>query len=464
MTTKKRSSHSIAAKSHSISGRNSINTAHNRADRVKDAKFTQSRHTDTTKYSDSDIESTIIADYQGQRYRNKYSKSQDSSSTYRQIIYDRDKTKHDIEIYTVCDGHGYNGHIISDYVASSPKYSLPKIITQYIEKYRRKLRDNSSNVFLTRKNAEKVCKRYVDKIFARINTDNYIHGIDPDLFIDSGTTVVMVIAIDGTFRYILTIGDALAIWRSNGKIYRTDTAEPADDIGRLSNYLSGSDISYVLSRNRVRYFDDSFEPEHVVSLAVSRAIGDFRFNITANLDSSDGYIIAPIPAFSDLEQTPPDNGYIVIASDSVEEASHMAAIHSVPTLQSIYSEKMPALFKERQFKYYQYVYNASISRSHIRLLQSLLYLSTDDTTIVLLREKNIKHYYPNIEAASTFSDIVIDLQKGKNFGYKDIVITRNSLGDIKTTWETVIGFVIVISFISGGIDPLTHYPFYSLQS
>ena len=414
--------------------------------------------------SKSRIKSILISYYQGIRYRARYTETQDSFSVYRSTFTDKYGVKHKIEMHTICDGHGINGHLVSKYVTSSDEFSLPKEIVKAMnhrsKKYKKRDKKSDRIDFLSVNRAENICKQYVDKLFEPIVQENDDSAIDNNIFIDSGTTVVMVIAIDGSFRYILTIGDALAVWRSNGKIYRTHLIDPRDDIERLSKYLSEEDILYVIDANRVKYTDESTaESGQFMSLAVSRAIGDFRFNISAGIDHEDGYIIAPIPLLVDLDDYPPDNGYIVIASDSIDEASRMYSGQALSLLEWVLFQDRSQKTEDLKYKYLQYVYNACISSDYRPINTSMRSLSTDDTTIILLKESKVQNPYPNIDAADSYSDIFHDLKKGTKYTYNGVLITRKSLGKHKVTWKTIEAFIIIISHIRGGIDPLNYSPF-----
>ena len=205
----------------------------------------------------------------------------------------------DFNIFSVMDGHGVNGHLVSRFVT--------KYFTSFFKNNKKmnsiknedevyyRLKKNDSDI-LTR--AFRHAERDIEK-----NSD-----IDANF---SGTTCVMVLQI-GEKILCANVGDSRAIMvKENNKIIPLSVDQKPDDPEESKRIVeNGGEISqFEEDGEKSGPFRVWKKGEEYPGIAMSRSIGDF---IATTLG------VIPLPKFLD-EKIDKDTKFIVVASDGVWE-------------------------------------------------------------------------------------------------------------------------------------------------
>ena len=205
----------------------------------------------------------------------------------------------DFNIFSVMDGHGVNGHLVSRFVT--------KFFTSFF-KNNKKMNSN--------KNEDEVYYR-LKKNDSDILTRAFRHAerdIEKNSDIDanfSGTTCVMVLQV-GEKILCANVGDSRAIMvKENNKIIPLSIDQKPDDPEEAKRIVeNGGEISqFEEDGEKSGPFRVWKKGEEYPGIAMSRSIGDF---IATTLG------VVPVPKFLD-EKIDNDTKFIVVASDGVWE-------------------------------------------------------------------------------------------------------------------------------------------------
>jgi len=205
----------------------------------------------------------------------------------------------DFNIFSVMDGHGVNGHLVS------------RFVTKYFTSFFKNNKKMNSN-----KNEDEVYYR-LKKNDSDILTRAFRHAerdIEKNSDIDanfSGTTCVMVLQI-GEKILCANVGDSRAIMvKENNKIIPLSVDQKPDDPEESKRIVeNGGEISqFEEDGEKSGPFRVWKKGEEYPGIAMSRSIGDF---IATTLG------VIPLPKFLD-EKIDKDTKFIVVASDGVWE-------------------------------------------------------------------------------------------------------------------------------------------------
>ena len=205
----------------------------------------------------------------------------------------------DFNIFSVMDGHGVNGHLVS------------RFVTKYFTSFFKNNKKMNSN-----KNEDEVYYR-LKKNDSDILTRAFRHAerdIEKNSDIDanfSGTTCVMVLQV-GEKILCANVGDSRAIMvKENNKIIPLSIDQKPDDPEETKRIVeNGGEISqFEEDGEKSGPFRVWKKGEEYPGIAMSRSIGDF---IATTLG------VVPVPKFLD-EKIDSDTKFIVVASDGVWE-------------------------------------------------------------------------------------------------------------------------------------------------
>ena len=205
----------------------------------------------------------------------------------------------DFNIFSVMDGHGVNGHLVS------------RFVTKYFTSFFKNNKKMNSN-----KNEDEVYYR-LKKNDSDILTRAFRHAerdIEKNSDIDanfSGTTCVMVLQV-GEKILCANVGDSRAIMvKENNKIIPLSIDQKPDDPEESKRIVeNGGEISqFEEDGEKSGPFRVWKKGEEYPGIAMSRSIGDF---IATTLG------VVPVPKFLD-EKIDSDTKFIVVASDGVWE-------------------------------------------------------------------------------------------------------------------------------------------------
>ena len=205
----------------------------------------------------------------------------------------------DFNIFSVMDGHGVNGHLVS------------RFVTKYFTSFFKNNKKMNSN-----KNEDEVYYR-LKKNDSDILTRAFRHAerdIEKNSDIDanfSGTTCVMVLQV-GEKILCANVGDSRAIMvKENNKIIPLSIDQKPDDPEETKRIVeNGGEISqFEEDGEKSGPFRVWKKGEEYPGIAMSRSIGDF---IATTLG------VIPVPKFLD-EKIDNDTKFIVVASDGVWE-------------------------------------------------------------------------------------------------------------------------------------------------
>ena len=205
----------------------------------------------------------------------------------------------DFNIFSVMDGHGVNGHLVS------------RFVTKYFTSFFKNNKKMNSN-----KNEDEVYYR-LKKNDSDILTRAFRHAerdIEKNSDIDanfSGTTCVMVLQV-GEKILCANVGDSRAIMvKENNKIIPLSIDQKPDDPEETKRIVeNGGEISqFEEDGEKSGPFRVWKKGEEYPGIAMSRSIGDF---IATTLG------VVPVPKFLD-EKIDNDTKFIVVASDGVWE-------------------------------------------------------------------------------------------------------------------------------------------------
>ena len=205
----------------------------------------------------------------------------------------------DFNIFSVMDGHGVNGHLVS------------RFVTKYFTSFFKNNKKMNSN-----KNEDEVYYR-LKKNDSDILTRAFRHAerdIEKNSDIDanfSGTTCVMVLQV-GEKILCANVGDSRAIMvKENNKIIPLSIDQKPDDPEETKRIVeNGGEISqFEEDGEKSGQFRVWKKGEEYPGIAMSRSIGDF---IATTLG------VVPVPKFLD-EKVDSDTKFIVVASDGVWE-------------------------------------------------------------------------------------------------------------------------------------------------
>ena len=205
----------------------------------------------------------------------------------------------DFNIFSVMDGHGVNGHLVS------------RFVTKYFTSFFKNNKKMNSN-----KNEDEVYYR-LKKNDSDILTRAFRHAerdIEKNSDIDanfSGTTCVMVLQV-GEKILCANVGDSRAIMvKENNKIIPLSIDQKPDDPEETKRIVeNGGEISqFEEDGEKSGPFRVWKKGEEYPGIAMSRSIGDF---IASTLG------VVPVPKFID-EKIDSDTKFIVVASDGVWE-------------------------------------------------------------------------------------------------------------------------------------------------
>jgi serine/threonine protein phosphatase PrpC len=205
----------------------------------------------------------------------------------------------DFNIFSVMDGHGVNGHLVSRFVT--------KFFTSFF-KNNKKMNSNKNEdevYYRLKKNDSDILTRafrHAERDIAK-NSD-----IDANF---SGTTCVMVLQV-GEKILCANVGDSRAIMvKENNKIIPLSIDQKPDDPEETKRIVeNGGEISqFEEDGEKSGPFRVWKKGEEYPGIAMSRSIGDF---IATTLG------VVPVPKFLD-EKIDSDTKFIVVASDGVWE-------------------------------------------------------------------------------------------------------------------------------------------------
>ena len=205
----------------------------------------------------------------------------------------------DFNIFSVMDGHGVNGHLVSRFVT--------KYFTSFF-KNNKKMNSNSNEdevYYRLKKNDGDIIKRAFRHAERDIEKNS---DIDANF---SGTTCVMVLQV-GEKLLCANVGDSRAIMvKENNKIIPLSIDQKPDDPEESKRIIeNGGEISqFEEDGEKSGPFRVWKKGEVYPGIAMSRSIGDF---IATTLG------VVPIPKFID-EKIDKDTKFIVVASDGVWE-------------------------------------------------------------------------------------------------------------------------------------------------
>ena len=205
----------------------------------------------------------------------------------------------DFNIFSVMDGHGVNGHLVSRFVT--------KYFTSFF-KNNKKMNSNSNEdevYYRLKKNDGDIIKRAFRHAERDIEKNS---DIDANF---SGTTCVMVLQV-GEKLLCANVGDSRAIMvKENNKIIPLSIDQKPDDPEESKRIIeNGGEISqFEEDGEKSGPFRVWKKGEVYPGIAMSRSIGDF---IATTLG------VIPVPKFID-EKIDKDTKFIVVASDGVWE-------------------------------------------------------------------------------------------------------------------------------------------------
>ena len=205
----------------------------------------------------------------------------------------------DFNIFSVMDGHGVNGHLVSRFVT--------KYFTSFF-KNNKKMNSNKSEdevYYRLKKNDSDILTRAFRHAERDIEKNS---DIDANF---SGTTCVMVLQI-GEKILCANVGDSRAIMvKENNKIIPLSVDQKPDDPEESKRIVeNGGEISqFEEDGEKSGPFRVWKKGEEYPGIAMSRSIGDF---IATTLG------VIPLPKFLD-EKIDKDTKFIVVASDGVWE-------------------------------------------------------------------------------------------------------------------------------------------------
>ena len=205
----------------------------------------------------------------------------------------------DFNVFSVMDGHGVNGHLVSRFTT--------KYFTNFFKKNKKMNASNSSEdqlFYRLKKNDYDVLKR----VFRHAERDLEKGGdIDANF---SGTTCVMVFQV-GDRIICANVGDSRAIIVKGDKAIPLSIDQKPDDPEESKRIKeNGGEISqYEEDREKSGPFRVWKKGEAYPGIAMSRSIGDF---IASKLG------VIPEPKFLE-EKIDKDTKFIVVASDGVWE-------------------------------------------------------------------------------------------------------------------------------------------------
>ena len=205
----------------------------------------------------------------------------------------------DFNIFSVMDGHGVNGHLVSRFVT--------KYFTSFFKKNKKMNSSNSSEdqiFYRLKKNDHDILKR----VFRHAERDLEKNGeIDANF---SGTTCVMVFQV-GEKILCANVGDSRAIIVKGDKAIPLSIDQKPDDPEESKRIKeNGGEISqYEEDGEKSGPFRVWQKGEVYPGIAMSRSIGDF---IASKLG------VIPEPKFME-EKIDKDTKFIIVASDGIWE-------------------------------------------------------------------------------------------------------------------------------------------------
>ena len=205
----------------------------------------------------------------------------------------------DFNIFTVLDGHGVNGHLVSRFVT--------KYFTSFFKNNKKMNANNNEDevYYRLKKNDSDIIKRAFRHAERDLEKNS---DIDANF---SGTTCVMVMQV-GEKLLCANVGDSRAIMvKENNKIIPLSIDQKPDDPEESKRIIeSGGEISqFEEDGEKSGPFRVWKKGEVYPGIAMSRSIGDF---IATTLG------VIPLPKFID-ETIDKDTKFIVVASDGVWE-------------------------------------------------------------------------------------------------------------------------------------------------
>ena len=215
----------------------------------------------------------------------------------------------DFNIFSVMDGHGVNGHLVSRFTT--------KYFTSFFKKNKKMNSSNSSEdqmFYRLKKNDYDVLKR----VFRHAERDLEKNGeIDANF---SGTTCVMVFQV-GERILCANVGDSRAIMVKGGKAIPLSIDQKPDDPEESKRIKeNGGEIAqYEEDGEKSGPFRVWQKGEVYPGIAMSRSIGDF---IASKLG------VIPEPKFIE-EKIDKDTKFIIVASDGIWEFLDNDAVKNI---------------------------------------------------------------------------------------------------------------------------------------
>lgn len=266
-------------------------------------KNSNEQNNNSNQYSPIDIRTNAV---KGGHIKNLFSESQagkaeDGFTKVNQdskLVIQNEYNLDDFNIFAVLDGHGTNGHFISNFAR--------RYFTAFFKKNKKlnTLKSEDKVYYRLKKNNFEIIR----KVFQHVERDLGKSGIDCNI---SGTTCVMVFQI-GEKIICANVGDSRGIIVKNGseKVLSIDQ-KPIDPEEQKRITEHGGRIAQIQGED-----GESIGPfrvwkgnENYPGIAMSRSIGDF---IATTLG------VIPEPLF--IEETiDKDTQFIVIASDGIWE-------------------------------------------------------------------------------------------------------------------------------------------------
>ena len=233
-------------------------------------------------------------------YQSQAGKGEDGFTKINQdsyLVIPNEYKLNDFNIFAVMDGHGLNGHLVSQFCT--------KYFTSYFAKHKKlnQLTDEESVYNALKKNNYEVIKKAFHKAEKEISKSD----IDANF---SGTTCVMTFQL-GTKLITANVGDSRGIIVKGDKVMPLSIDQKPNNENEMKRILkNGGEVS--------QYEEDGIKSgpfrvwkkgEMYPGIAMSRSIGDL-------LASTLGVI--PEPEFIEME-VDKDTKFIILASDGVWE-------------------------------------------------------------------------------------------------------------------------------------------------
>ena len=259
----------------------------------------KSSHHDSPNKKEKKIDTTNMT-IKNLAYQSQAGKGEDGFTKINQdsyLVIPNEYKLNDFNIFSVMDGHGLNGHLVSQFCT--------KYFTSYFAKNKKlnQLTDEESVYNTLKKNNYEIIKKAFHKAEKEISKSD----IDANF---SGTTCVMTFQI-GNKLITANVGDSRGIIIKGDKVIPLSIDQKPNDENEMKRIIkNGGEVS--------QYEEDGIKSgpfrvwkkgEMYPGIAMSRSIGDL-------LASSLGVI--PEPEFIEME-IDKDTKFVILASDGVWE-------------------------------------------------------------------------------------------------------------------------------------------------